>query len=60
MQLIALVVVLAPTTAIFVGCFAIGASPIIAAIVSAGINLGFTVILTSIAGRFYADFNPSE
>ncbi len=60
MQLIALVIVLVPTTLIFVGFLAIGMSPLVPALISFLVNIGLTVLLTTIAGRFYADFNPSE
>ncbi len=60
MQLIALVIVLAPTGGLFAAMLAFGLSPVIPALISAVINLGLTALLASIAGRFYADFNPSE
>jgi Putative ABC exporter len=60
MQLIAMVVIMGPTAITFIGFAVLGWSPIIPAIICLGINLGITALLTSIAGRFYADFNPSE
>ncbi|MBS1727829.1 MAG: hypothetical protein JST51_14000 [Armatimonadetes bacterium] len=60
MQLLALVLVLVPTVGVFALVLGLGGSPIIAAIFSAGINVGLTALLASIAGRFYADFNPNE
>lgn len=60
MQLIALASILVPTAGLFVGLLYLGWSPIIPALISAGINLGLTALLTTIGGRFYADFNPSE
>jgi hypothetical protein len=60
MQLIALVAVMIPTGLLFVGFIALGISPIVPAAISALVNIGATVLLTTIAGRFYADFNPSE
>ena len=60
MQLLALLLVFGPTVLVFALFFAIDASPVYPALISAGINVGLTFLLTSIAGRFYADFNPSE
>lgn len=60
MQLIALVIILAPTSLIFAGIMAFGGSPIIPALITAALNIGLTILLTTIGGRFYADFNPSE
>ncbi len=60
MQLIALVAVMIPTGLLFAGLIALGISPIVPAAISALVNIGATVLLTTIAGRFYADFNPSE
>ena len=60
MQLIAMAVIMAPTAIAFIGFGVLHWSPIIPALICLGINLGVTLVLTTIAGRFYADFNPSE
>lgn len=60
MQLLALLLVLAPTMAIFGVLLYMKVSPLIPAVITAVINFGLTILITSIAGRFYADFNPSE
>jgi hypothetical protein len=60
MQLIALMVILVPTGLIFVGNALLGLSPLVAAMISLALNIGITAILSTVAGRFYADFNPSE
>jgi hypothetical protein len=60
MQLIAMAVIMAPTAITFIGFAVLHWSPIVPALACLGINLGVTAILTTIAGRFYADFNPSE
>jgi hypothetical protein len=60
MQLIALVIIMVPTALIFVGLMLIGWSPLVPGLICLGVNFGITVLLTSITGRFYADFNPSE
>jgi hypothetical protein len=60
MQLIALMVILVPTGLIFVGNAYLGLSPLVAASVSLALNIGITAILSTVAGHFYADFNPSE
>ena len=60
MQLIALVVIIMPTALIFVGFLMLGISPLVPAVLSLLVNFGLTVLLTTLAGRFYADFNPSE
>ena len=60
MQLIALLVVMMPTTLIFVGLALLNLSPLVPAVISVLANIAITALLTTIAGRFYADFNPSE
>lgn len=60
MQLIALVVIMVPTGLIFVGLMTLGVSPLVPALISLIINIVLTALLTSVTGRFYADFNPSE
>ena len=60
MQLIAMVIIMAPTALIFIGLLVVGWSPVIPALICLGINIGITAILSTFAGRFYADFNPSE
>ena len=60
MQLIALLIILVPTTLLFVGFLAIGVSPLVPALIALALNIGMTILLTTVAGRFYADFNPSE
>jgi len=60
MQLIALVIVLGPTVGIFALLMSMGISPVVPALLTASINVGLTALLTTIAGRFYADFNPNE
>ena len=60
MQLIALVIIMMPTALIFIGLMYLGMSPLIPAVICLAVNFGITVLLTSITGRFYADFNPTE
>jgi hypothetical protein len=60
MQLLGMVVIFAPTAGLFAAGVFVKASPIIAAILSSGVNIGLTVLAATLAGRFYADFNPSE
>ena len=60
MQLIALVVIMVPTGLVFGGLAYLGWSPVISACLCLAINISVTAILSAVAGRFYADFNPSE
>ncbi|HLO99719.1 MAG TPA: putative ABC exporter domain-containing protein [Fimbriimonas sp.] len=60
MQLIAMAIVLLPAVGIFVGITMIGQPFLLAAGINAALQLVLTVILSTIGGRFYADFNPSD
>jgi hypothetical protein len=61
MQLLAMVFVMAPAVGLFVLFLGlVHTSPIIPAVLSAGVMCGIVALFTSIAGRFYVDFNPSE
>jgi hypothetical protein len=59
-QLIGMVIVFTPTMLLFGGAIYLKTSPLIPAIFTVGVNIGLTVIAATLAGRFYADFNPSE
>ncbi len=54
------IVACAPSILAFVGMIALSISPIFAALVSAGINVGVAALVASISGTQYAQFNPSE
>jgi hypothetical protein len=60
MQMIAMIVIMAPTALTFIGLIILGVSPLIPAVICCILNFGMTALFTSIAGRFYADFNPTE
>lgn len=60
MQLLGMLVVLAPTMGLFVGLMVLKLSPIIPALISAVLNVGILVLSTILAGKYYADFNPTE
>lgn len=60
MQLIGMVIVMAPTFGIFIGFGMIKQSLLIPAVISVGMNTLFLFLTATFAGRFYADFNPSE
>lgn len=60
MQLIAMAVVLLPLIGIFVGLGVMKQSILLSAVINGVVQLGITVLLSTFAGRFYADFNPSE
>ena len=49
-----------PGVLVFTGLAAVGMSPILAALVSAGLNTGVAALIASVAGNQYAQFNPSE
>lgn len=49
-----------PSVLVFGGLAAVGISPVLAALVSAGLNTGVAALIASIAGNQYAQFNPSE
>jgi hypothetical protein len=60
LQLIGMLIVFTPTFLIFAGVAFFKTSPLIAAFTTAGINIGMTIVAATLAGRYYADFNPSE
>jgi hypothetical protein len=60
MNFVGVVMTCAPATLAMIGLIAIGSSPIIAALVGAGLNTGFAALIATIAGNQYAQFNPSE
>jgi hypothetical protein len=60
MQLLGMLIVMAPTVGLFVGLMLLKLSPIIPAMISAVLNVGILIFATVLAGRYYADFNPSE
>lgn len=60
MNFVGILVTCAPATLAMIGLIAFGSSPIIAAVVAAGLNVGFAALVASIAGNRYAQFNPSE
>lgn len=61
MMLLALVICVPPGAAILLGIvIALKASPLVAAIPVAAIDLGIALGLSTLAGGFYANYNPSE
>lgn len=60
MQLLGMLVVMFPTIALFAGLMFLKLSPVLPALISAVINIGILVGATALAGKYYADFNPSE
>lgn len=61
MQLLAMVFVMAPAIGLFVLFIGlIHTSPLVPAVLTAGVMCGIVALFTSLAGRFYVDYNPSE
>ncbi len=61
MQLLAMVFVMAPAIGLFLLFLAlVHTSPIVPAILTALTMCGIVALFTTLAGRFYVDFNPSE
>lgn len=60
MNFVGIAVACLPGVLIFGGMAAVGVSPILAALVTAGLNTGVAALIASIAGNQYAQFNPSE
>lgn len=60
MQLIAMAIVLLPAVGIFVVLTLLKQPFLLAAAVNAVVQILLTVVLSTIGGRFYADFNPSD
>lgn len=61
MQLLAMLFVMAPAIGLFILFLGfLHTSPIIPALLTAGLIAGVVALFTSLAGRFYVDFNPSE
>ncbi|MEI7576433.1 MAG: putative ABC exporter domain-containing protein [Armatimonadota bacterium] len=61
MQLLAMVFVMAPAIGLFLLFIGlIHTSPLVPAVLTAGVMCGIVALFTSLAGRFYVDYNPSE
>ncbi len=60
MQLLGMLIVLLPTIGIYALATVIHVNMIIPALVSGVINIGILVLTSTLAGRFYADFNPTD
>jgi hypothetical protein len=60
MQLLGMLVVLLPTIGIYALATVLHANMIVPALVSGVINIGILVLTSTLAGRFYADFNPTD
>ncbi len=61
MQLLGMVFVMGPVTGLFLlNGMVLKFSPLVPAVASAGLCAVMVILFTSIAGRFYIDFNPSE
>ncbi len=60
MNFVGVVVACFPGVLVFGGLATIGITPILAAVVTAGLNLGIAAFVASISGNQYAQFNPSE
>jgi hypothetical protein len=61
MSLLGMVITLSPSFGVFVLFIVIlKTSILIPALLCVPINIGFTVLAATFAGRFYSDFNPSE
>jgi hypothetical protein len=60
MILLAIIISGSPGVLAFASLFGFGASPIIAAIVAAALNMGILAGIATIAGSQYATYNPSE
>jgi hypothetical protein len=61
MQLLAMVFVMAPAVGLFILFLGfVKTSPLIPALLTAGVMCGIVALFTTLAGRFYVDYNPSE
>lgn len=60
MNFVGVVAACSPGVLVFAGMAAVGVSPILAAIVTAGLKTGVAALVASITGSQYAQFNPSE
>lgn len=60
MNFVGVVAACSPGVLVFVGMVVVGVSPILAAIVTAGLKTGVAALVASITGSQYAQFNPSE
>lgn len=61
MQLLAMVFVMAPAIGLFLLFMGlIHTSPLVPAVLTVGVMCGIVALFTSLAGRFYVDYNPSE
>jgi hypothetical protein len=61
MQLLAMVFVMAPAVGLFILFLGfVKTSPLVPAFLTAGIMCGIVALFTTLAGRFYVDYNPSE
>lgn len=60
MQMLGVVLVLVPGIGIAIGMFMLKLNPLIVSIPVLVINGAITIALCTVAGRLYADFNPSE
>lgn len=60
MNFVGVVAACSPGALVFVGMVAVGVSPILAAVVTAGLKTGVAALVASITGSQYAQFNPSE
>ena len=60
MQLLGMLIVLLPTIGIYALATVLHVNMIVPALVSGVINIGILVLTSTLAGRFYADFNPTD
>lgn len=61
MQLLGMVFVMAPAVGLFILFLGLlKTSPLIPALITVGVMTGIVTLFTSLAGRFYVDYNPSE
>lgn len=60
MNFVGVVAACSPGVLVFAGMAAVGVSPILAALVTAGLKTGVAALVASITGSQYAQFNPSE